>query len=340
MRALLVHNPAAGAGRSAGLLEPVLERLRAGGLQVDPHSTESLEDAFETARAAASSLDVVVAMGGDGTVGACAAGLAAAGLSAQPRTDLAATGAPPPAGGATAPAAGYRAVPLAALGVIPAGGGNDGARNLGLPHADPLAAAVMLPGLSARPADLVRVGERYLLNAGGAGFDAEVSRRANLRFKKAPGRARYVGAVLAELAVGRPHSFRLDLDGKPMAISAWMVSVANSQSYGGGMRIAPNALLDDGLLDVMVVDGTLSKPGFLATFPKVFSGRHIEHPAVRLHRAARVRLEADGPVAVHLDGEPGGTVPATFEVVPAALAVLASAYAPAFSRRLPSSSAP
>jgi diacylglycerol kinase (ATP) len=340
MRALLVHNPAAGAGRSAGLLEPVLERLRAGGMQVDPHPTESLEDAFETARAAASSLDVVVAMGGDGTVGACAAGLAAAGLAAQPRTDLAATGAPPSAGGATASAAGYRAVPLAALGVIPAGGGNDGARNLGLPHADPLAAAVMLPGLSARPADLVRVGERYLLNAGGAGFDAEVSRRANLWFKKAPGRARYVGAVLAELAVGRPHSFRLDLDGKPMATSAWMVSVANSQSYGGGMRIAPNALLDDGLLDVMVVDGTLSKPGFLATFPKVFSGRHIEHPAVRLHRAARVRLEADGPVAVHLDGEPGGTVPATFEVVPAALAVLASAHAPAFSRRLPSSSAP
>lgn len=339
MRALLVHNPAAGAGRSAGLLEPVLERLRAAGMRVEPHRTVSLDDAFETARAAASSLDVVVAMGGDGTVGACAAGLAAAGLAARPRSDLATTGGPPsaaggtPSGGATASGAGYRAVPLAALGVIPAGGGNDGARNLGLPHADPLAAAIMLPGLSARPADLVRVGERYLLNAGGAGFDAEVSRRANLMFKKAPGHARYVGAVLAELVVGRPHSFQLHLDGKPMATSAWMVSVANSQSYGGGMLIAPAALLDDGLLDVMVVDGALSKAGFLATFPKVFSGRHIEHPAVRMLRAARVRLEADGPVAVHLDGEPGGTVPATFEVVPAALAVLASDHAPAFSRR-------
>jgi diacylglycerol kinase (ATP) len=172
-----------------------------------------------------------------------------------------------------------------------------------------------------------------VLNVGGAGFDAEVSRRANLRLAKAPGQSRYVGAVLAELAIGRPRNFRLDLDGRTITTSAWMVSVANSQSYGGGMRIAPEALLDDGLLDVMVVDGALSKPGFLATFPKVFSGRHVEHPLVRLHRAARATLEADEPVAVHFDGEPGGTVPVTFEVVPAALAVLATEDAPAFSRR-------
>jgi diacylglycerol kinase (ATP) len=328
MRALLVHNPAAGGGRSARLLEPVLERLGRGGFQVEQHRSVSLEDASLAARQAASSVDVVVAMGGDGTVGSCAAGLAAAGLAA--RSNFAA--------GDTAAHAGYRAVPLAALGVIPAGGGNDGARNLGLPHDDPLAAATMLSGLAARPADLVRAGERYLLNAGGAGFDAEVSRRANLRLAKAPGQSRYVGAVLAELAIGRPRNFRLDLDGRTITTSAWMVSVANSQSYGGGMRIAPEALLDDGLLDVMVVDGALSKPAFLATFPKVFSGRHVENPLVRLHRAVRATLEADEPVAVHFDGEPGGTVPVTFEVVPAALAVLATEDAPAFSRRL--SSAP
>jgi diacylglycerol kinase (ATP) len=324
MRALLVHNPAAGGGRSARLLEPVLERLRRGGYQVEEHRSVSLDDASLAARQAASSVDVVVAMGGDGTVGSCAAGLAAAGLAARSN---------PATGSDTAAGAGYRVVPLAALGVIPAGGGNDGARNLGLPFDDPLAAATMLPGLAARPADLVRAGERYLLNAGGAGFDAEVSRRANQRLARAPGQARYVGAVLVELAIGRPRSFRLELDGQEITTSAWMVSVANSQSYGGGMRIAPAALLDDGLLDVMIVDGALSKPAFLATFPKVFSGRHIENPAVRLHRAVRATLEADEPVAVHFDGEPGGTVPVTFEVVPAALAVLATDDAPAFSRR-------
>jgi diacylglycerol kinase (ATP) len=323
MRALLVHNPAAGGGRSGRLLRPVLERLRAGGLEVSQHRTVSLGDACLAAREAAGSVDVVVAMGGDGTVGACAAGLAEAGLAV--------TGNSLAAGADVT--TGRDQGRLAALGIVPAGGGNDGARNLGLPFGDPLAAATLLPGLTARPADLVRAGERYLLNAGGAGFDAEVSRRANQGLSKAPQRLRYIGAVLAELATGRPRSFRLDLDGQQIATSAWLVAVANSQSFGGGMRIAPGALLDDGLLDLVIIGGELSKRGFLATFPKVFSGRHVEHPAVRVHRAARVTLEADGPVAVHLDGEPAGTVPVSFEVAPGALAVFAAGDAPAFSRR-------
>jgi diacylglycerol kinase (ATP) len=301
MLALLVHNPAAGGGRSARLLPPVLERLRAAGVEVELHRTVSLEDACLAARQAAGAVEVVVAMGGDGTVGACAAGLA---------------GAPDAS---------------AALGIVPAGGGNDAARNLGLPFGDPLAAAAMLPSLGARRADLVLAGERCVLNAAGAGFDAEVSWRANQRLSWAPARLRYVGAVLAELVSGRPGDFRLHLDGRVLDTSAWLIAVANSQSYGGGMRIAPAALLDDGLLDVVVIAGELSKLGFLATFPKVFSGRHVEHPAVHVYRAARVELEAERPVAVHLDGEPAGTLPASFKVAPAAIAVLAAADAPAFS---------
>jgi diacylglycerol kinase (ATP) len=214
--------------------------------------------------------------------------------------------------------------------VIPAGGGNDAARSLGLPPRDPLAAAALLPRLRRRPADLARVGERSYLVVAGAGFDAEVNRVANQRLAWARGRARYAGAVLVELAVGRPAGFRLTLDGQAHQLRGWLVAVANTQSYGGGMRIAPDARLDDGRLDVVVI-GDIGKADFLATFPKVFSGRHVDHPAVAVHRARRVELAADRSLAVYADGEPAGALPAVFEVHPAAIAVLAADGAPAFA---------
>jgi diacylglycerol kinase (ATP) len=301
VRALLVHNPTAGGGRARGLLPAVAGRLRAAGVEVHEHATRSLEDARLAACEAARTVDAVVAMGGDGTVGACAGGLADAG-----------------------PAAG------AALGVVPAGGGNDAARSLGLPPRDPLAAAALLPRLRRRPADLARVGERRYLVVAGAGFDAEVNRVANQRLAWARGWARYAGALLVQLAVGRPAGFTLTLDGQARELRAWFVAVANCQSYGGGMRVAPGARLDDGHLDVVVV-GDVGKGEFLRTFPKVFSGRHVEHPAVSVHRARRVELAADRDLHVYADGEPAGVLPAAFEVHPAAVTVLAADRAPGFA---------
>ena len=300
MRALLVFNPTAGGGRAGRLAPRVAGRLNGDGVEVDQHQTRSLEDARLAAREAAGSVDVVVAMGGDGTVGACAAGLADAGPTAK-----------------------------AALGVVPAGGGNDAARAFGLPTRDPLAAAGLLTRLHRRPADLATVAGRGYLNVAGAGFDSEVNRVANQRLGWAGNRPRYVGAVLAQLAVGRTARFRLVLDGRPQEVTGWLIAVANGPSYGGGMRVAPTASLADGLLDVVVIAG-IGKPEFLRTFPKVFSGRHVEHPAVTVHRAARVELDADRPRHVYADGEPAGTLPATFEVRPAAVTVLAADPAPGF----------
>ncbi len=300
MRALLVHNPTAGGGRAAGLLPAVTELLRSGGVEVDRHATRSLEDARQAAREAAGTVEVVIAVGGDGTVGACAGGLADAGPGAR-----------------------------AALGVIPAGGGNDAARSLGLPFDDPLAAAALLPRLRRRPTDLARVGERSYLLVAGAGFDSEVNRIANQRLAWAGVRVRYLGAALAQLAIGRPAGFRLLLDGEERELRAWMVAVANSQSYGGGMRIAPAASLDDGLLDVVVI-GAVGKLTCLDLLRKVFSGRHVQHPAVAVHRARRVELDGDRALAVYADGEPSGSLPATFAVQPAAITVLAADGAPGF----------
>jgi diacylglycerol kinase (ATP) len=300
VRALLVHNPTAGGGRAAGLLPAVSERLRAGGVEVDRHATRSLQDARQAACEAAGNVEVVVAVGGDGTVGACAGGLADAGPAAR-----------------------------AALGVVPAGGGNDAARALGVPFGDPLAAAALLPRLRRRPADLARVGERSYLAVSGAGFDSEVNRIANQRLWWAGAHLRYLGAALAQLVIGRPARFRLRLDGQERQLAAWMVAVANCPSYGGGMRVAPAASLDDGRLDVVVI-GAVGKLTCLDLLRKVFSGRHVEHPAVSVHRARRVELAADRPLAVYADGEPAGALPATFEALPAAITVLAADGAPGF----------
>jgi YegS/Rv2252/BmrU family lipid kinase len=308
VRALVVHNPTAGGGRAGRLAPRVVERLRGDGVEVAQHPTRSLEDARLAACQAAPEVDAVVAVGGDGTVGACAAGLADAG----------------PAGGSPG-GSGVRA----ALGVVPAGGGNDAARSLGLPADDPLAAAGLLTGLRRRPADLATVAGRAYLNVAGAGFDSEVNRVANQRLGWARGRPRYVGAVLAQLVVGRTARFELVLDGRAQQVEGWLVAVANGPSYGGGMRVAPRASLADGLLDVVVI-GAIGKLEFLRTFPKVFSGAHVEHPAVAVHRAARVDLDADRTLAVYADGEPAGTLPATFEVRPSAVTVLAADPAPGF----------
>jgi YegS/Rv2252/BmrU family lipid kinase len=307
MKALVVHNPTAGGGRAGRLVPEVLDRLRAARVETEPRRTRSLEDARLAACQAAVEVDVVVAVGGDGTVGACAAGLADAGPP----------GGPGGAGG------------RAALGVVPAGGGNDAARSLGLPAGDPLAAAALLPRLRRRPADLATVAGRGYLNVAGAGVDSEVNRVANQRLRWAGNRPRYVGAVLAQLAVGRVAGFELVLDGRAGRLTGWLVAVANGPSYGGGMRVAPRASLADGLLDVVVI-GAIGKLEFLRTFPRVFTGGHVDHPAVAVHRAARVELDADRTLAVYADGEPAGNLPATFEVRPAALTVLAADPAPGF----------
>jgi YegS/Rv2252/BmrU family lipid kinase len=322
VRALVVHNPTAGGGRAGRLAPQVVERLAGDGVEVDQHRTLSLEDARLAACQAAGEVDAVVAIGGDGTVGACAAGLADAGVSGGSPGGSGGSGGPP---GWSPGGSGVRA----ALAVIPAGGGNDAARSLGLPADDPLAAAGMLTRLRRRPADLATVAGRAYLNVAGAGFDSEVNRLANQRLRWARGRPRYVGAVLAELVVGRTASFELALDGQPERLSGWLVAVANGPSYGGGMLVAPRASLADGLLEVVVI-GAIGKLEFLRTFPKVFSGRHVDHPAVAVHRAARVDLAADRPLAVYADGEPAGTLPATFEVRPAAVTVLAADPAPGF----------
>src|SRR4029079_5519441 len=135
------------------------------------------------------------------------------------------------------------------------------------------------------------------------------------------GRMRYNLAILAELRVFNPLPFVLELEGERVDTEAVLVAVGTAKSYGAGMKVTPDAEVDDGVVDVQVL-GPVSKPEFLKTFPKVFKGTHVSHPAVTIRRAKVVSLAADG-VSAYADGEYLADLPITCETVPGAVRVLA-----------------
>lgn len=217
-----------------------------------------------------------------------------------------------------------------ALGLVPSGTGNDMARALGLPHDDAEAATRLLVSALDREPRVIDAG-RVETSEGGAvwfagtasvGFDAVVNERANrLRWPKGP--QRYTVALLIELIRLKHLSYRLVLDGVEQRVAGTLVSIGNGTSIGGGMLIAPDARLDDGLFDVVVVE-RLTRLQFLRIFPRVYKGTHLGDHRVHVHRAARVHVEADGVVG-YADGERVGALPADLEIVPGALRVFAAA---------------
>jgi diacylglycerol kinase (ATP) len=211
------------------------------------------------------------------------------------------------------------------LGVIAVGTGNDFARALGLPIRDPAAAgrlaAEALKGGAIRDIDLGRVGDRWFGSVLASGFDSRVNDRGN-RMRWVGGRFKYDLAMLAELAAFRTIPYRIRLDGGPVQeIEATLIAVGNGSTYGGGMRICADAVMDDGLFDVTVV-GDCSRTTLLKVFPRVYKGTHLDHPAVTVHRVSSIELAA-ASVTAYADGEPLGALPLTATCVPGAVRVLA-----------------
>ena len=287
-------NPAAGRGRTAKLL-PRLRDAFAGPefdvevvLSPDPGAPARIaREAFEAGRG-------VVACGGDGLV---------------------------------AELAGVAAETEGVLAVVPLGAGNDFARTLGINHRRPLEAVELLRDGKELLVDLGQANGRWFTSVANTGFDAEANRWAN-GVTRLSGTTLYVAAVVRTLAVYHPHHFRLTLDdGEPRDIHAWLVAFANGDSYAGGMRIAPEARLDDGALDITIV-GPVSRPDFLRTFPRVFRGTHITHPQVACLRSTTISvesLEPDSQMEIYASGERVGPLPARVETKPACLRVQAPA---------------
>jgi diacylglycerol kinase (ATP) len=207
-----------------------------------------------------------------------------------------------------------------ALGIVPTGTGNDLATALGLPLADPAASARLLVDGRVRAVDAVRSAEQWWACVLGTGFDGAVNDRAN-RMRWPRGRRRYDLAVIAELRGYRPMRFLLDVDGARSEVDAMLIAVGNAPSYGGGMKVCPDAILDDGLLDVVVV-GPLSRTRFLRLFPRVFAGTHVDDSSVTVQRGRHVTIDGPAAATAYADGERIGGLPLSCVVHAGALRVI------------------
>ena len=290
----LIVNPSAGGGRAARVAPRAQAALERRGSIVRRVDTRDVAHARELGREAAANGEAAVVCSGDGLVGVLADVL--------------------------------RELPGSVLGIIPGGRGNDLARVLGIPDDVEAAAAIVVDG-HARPMDvgLVESGgtQRAFVGIASAGFDSEANRIAN----EAPpwlGGLVYAYGALRALIAWRPASFELELDppGERHRFSAYSVGACNSKAYGGGMRCAPDAMLDDGLLEIVVLE-SVGKLTFLTrVFPKVFSGAHVHEPCVKTFRAREIVLSSDRPFSMYADGDPIGELPLTVRALPGAVTML------------------
>ena len=286
-KGVVIFNPAAGRGQTAVLRGEAQRRLGEGW---EWRPTERPGHAVELARAAAAEkAPVVAAFGGDGTVGDVARGI----LGSE-----------------------------SALGILPMGTGNDVARNLGLPLDLGVACDALARGKTRR-VDMGAINGTPFLNNAGTGFDARVMQTMNTSIRFVRGTPAFVLAVLKMFPGFRAFDLTLGRDDLPEeTFPAMMVSVLNGTMYGAGMKACPDARMDDGALDVLVIT-RMPKLKLLALFPKVIAGQHTGHPAVRLFRARRLTLRCDPPQPLNIDGDVSGTTPAEITVRPGALSVIA-----------------
>ena len=292
---MLLANPSAGGGRTRKLVEHASAALRDGGIEHRVVMTDDLAHGRAEARAAAAAGEQVVVMSGDGLIG-------------QVGGELAGT--------------------ESVLGIIPGGRGNDLARVLGVPTDVEEAAGLIAGAAHGRAGAEVRQidvgeanGQRFLCIAS-CGFDSDANRIANESRVRGP--LVYAYAALKALAAWKPARFTLTLDGEQLEVVGYTIAAANSRAYGGGMFIAPEADLADGLLDVIAI-GDSPKLRFLRGLPSVFRGEHVHRPEVTTRRCAELRIVADRPFSVYADGDPITELPATVRVLPRALRVVVPA---------------
>lgn len=288
---VVVANPTAGGGKAGKLIgkaDAILRDLRVA------HQilvTESAEDMRATCRREAEAgAGIVAVIGGDGTVSCAANGL----IGTE-----------------------------AAMAVFPAGTGDDFAAAIGAGRFETAVRLLASPKVARVDAVKVEAGgtQGLFVNVAGAGFDSEVNETADAMTVKLGGTGTYLMALAKTLRRFTPADYVVTIDGEASSLEAMLVVVGSGTSFGGGMKVLPRASLTDGLLDVCIVEA-LSKGAFLRAFPKVYTGSHTSHPKVRMTTARSVQIEANRAIQVYADGERVGPLPASFEVVPAALSVV------------------
>ncbi len=295
---VVVANPTAGGGKAGRLIGRVFRTLSELDVEHEIRVSESAEDLERLAReAAADGARIVAVLGGDGSVNLVANGILGSG---------------------------------AALGVLPAGTGDDFAHGIGVRKLDEATRLLASPTIV--DVDVIRATAgaetRHFVNIAGTGFDSAVEETANGMKRRLGPRGHYALATVKTLPRFAPLRFVMDLDGERLEMEAMLVVVGNSVAYGGGMKVLPQASVIDGNLDVCIVRA-MTKGAFLRAFPKVYVGKHTTHPSVTMLRGTRFSVEADRRSLVFADGERIGPLPAIFEIRPRALPTVVGPRAPA-----------
>jgi diacylglycerol kinase (ATP) len=290
----VIVNPAAGGGRAARLQPAVADYFRSQGRTAEFFESHDARGVREAAvQAGAAGYPYVLALGGDGTFHYLIEGI-----------------------GDTEAVAGF----------LPAGNGNDVARALGIPR-DPVSAAHVFLRSHPRPIDLIGVqladGQiARCVCAAGIGLDAEAAHLANTRFRAWPGVSRYLAGAVWTFRKGAAFDLHAEIDGAGWNGRALLAVAANAPEYGAGIRIAPEARIDDGWLDLLVVR-EISWARFLEAIPILLTTGDIRFQEIERFRCKRVRVETGRAMKAHGDGEILGESPAEFEVAPAAVRVMA-----------------
>jgi diacylglycerol kinase (ATP) len=299
-RARVIVNPAAGANSTRKKWPQLSRLLNHVGLSYDHDYTEGAGHAIELARTAASDgYRYLVAVGGDGTVNEVANGI----LHSGDEGDI-------------------------DLGVVSTGTGSDFARSVGISR-DYVSACSSLTGSRRVRIDVGIVEyrkngqalQRFFVNAAGIGFDAAAVESTERMPKYFGGTIPYLAGLLRTLVGYRNKSVVLGIDERNEARRILSVVVSNGNYLGGGMHVAPDASMDDSLLDVVVI-GDVGKFDLLKSLPMIYKGTHEEHPKVSIKKATRVDVESSERVLVHADGELLGEGPASFRLMPAALNIV------------------
>ena len=287
---VLITNPISGNGKAEATATQALQQLVAKGYTGRIQLTTQSGDANRIARAAIDNgSHWMIACGGDGTVHEVVNAIAEK--------------------------------PEVLLGVLPCGKGNDFAEALRIPTKPVEAIAVLLEGVT-RQVDLGKIGDHYFDTIVTCGYDAEVSRRVTEEGTPFSGTAAYIWTAITTLFRYRSPVVHLDGDFGSYEGEILLAATGITSNYGGGMKIVPDAIVDDGLFDVCIIE-PVPRRTVLRLLLTLFWGGHANHPAVQMHRTKSLTIETDPPILLYADGEPVCYTPATVEIIERGLTVIA-----------------
>ena len=291
-KARLIYNPTSGREEGKKRLADILQMLDAAGIETTTHATDGEGDATTSAAEAIDrGYDMIIAAGGDGTLNEVINGMAGK-LERPP------------------------------LGIIPLGTTNDFARALGIPRNWEEACSIITRQMT-RVIDLGQANDKYFINIAGGGSLTELTYEVPSKLKTMIGQLAYYMKGLEKMTRLRPTELRIELDGHGVFHEEFMLFlITNTNSVGGFEKLAPDARIDDGLFDVIML-----KKCNLAEFIRVagmaLRGEHVNDPLIMYAQTKRVSVTSPDTVQLNLDGEYGGLLPATFQVLPSHLRIFA-----------------